>query len=233
MRRAYPTTDAMLERFNHQRNKRKLLVYWLGFLEGVLSSQAIEPGEPEALVAETQALLELIFDEDASDVIQDLSAKCCSSENDLLCLISDILEYKMDTVCKLDNSSDANDDKTRALGFLAGVICDGRVLSEEVRAIGTLFDNLVQLRQSPIFRKLAQQIDRALSTPFVPASDASEIYNTISDLVGAAHADSGLPHLGHCLQTDLPSDLSSLKITESVFVITGKHPARALNCRSE
>jgi hypothetical protein len=96
------------------------------------------------------------------------------------------------------------------------------VLPEEVSAIRRLFEGSIQLRHSPIFGDLAQQIEAALSFPYKDTADTSEIYDTISNLVGAAYADSGIPHLGNCIQTDFTTDLSGVGIVDSVFVITGK-----------
>ena len=82
------------ERLNALRksaNDRKRSVYWIGFLDGALSSRRIEDGEEEALLAEATRFREFFDDPDADDLAEDLRARCFSSEEDLMSQIREMI----------------------------------------------------------------------------------------------------------------------------------------------
>ena len=51
------------------------MLYWIGFLDGALSSGHIETGEGDALVAEATKFAEFFNDPDASDLAEDIRAE--------------------------------------------------------------------------------------------------------------------------------------------------------------
>jgi len=52
--------DADIDRIQKNTNDRKREVYWIGFLEGALSSDRIESGEEEAILAEAEKFVEFL-----------------------------------------------------------------------------------------------------------------------------------------------------------------------------
>ena len=73
-----PKTSADIDRIQKGANDRKREVYWIGFLEGALSSHAIEPDEEAAILAEADKFAEFFDDPDASDLAEDIRARCFS-----------------------------------------------------------------------------------------------------------------------------------------------------------
>ena len=61
-------------------NDRKREVYWIGFLQGALSSNRIESGEEYAILAEADKFVEFFEDPDAADLAEDIRALLFWSE---------------------------------------------------------------------------------------------------------------------------------------------------------
>lgn len=76
--------EAMFDHVHRAANNRKRTVYWIGLLEGALSSGRIEDGEEMALFAEAKKFADFFNDPDASDLAEDISAKCFSCERDMM-----------------------------------------------------------------------------------------------------------------------------------------------------
>jgi hypothetical protein len=64
-----PAVD--VDQFQKGANDRKRDVYWIGFLQGALSSNRIESGEEDAILAEADKFVEFFEDPDAADLAED------------------------------------------------------------------------------------------------------------------------------------------------------------------
>lgn len=95
--------------FRKEANDRKRLIYWVGFLEGALASRRIEEGEETALIAEADKFQEFFDDPDASDLAEDIRAKCHSSETDLMDQIRSVIAEKRSMLDQVSTFSETDE----------------------------------------------------------------------------------------------------------------------------
>ncbi|MBY8974312.1 hypothetical protein KHP62_00735 [Rhodobacteraceae bacterium NNCM2] len=202
-------------------NERKRIVYWIGFLEGALSSKRIEVGEETAILAEADKFQEFFDDPDASDLADDIRAQCFSSETDMMIQLGEIIFNKREEMFSEGDHSEA-DELNEFLGFCAGIICDGRILDSEVRAIVDRFRQSEVLMKAAPFQRLRRAVDAAIADNVITDDEAGEIQEWIAELVGDGFIDTGLPNIGSVSRLDDPiTDPSEVEIVGSNFVLTG------------
>jgi hypothetical protein len=207
--------------FNKSANTRKRVVYWIGFLDGALSSHRIEEGEEDALLAEAGKFSEFFSDPDASDLAEDILAKCFSSEEDMMGQLKQVIEDKRVELGS-GSTSIETDEMNEFLGFCAGVICDGKVLETEVRGILRRFKSSTILMQAAPFATLAAAVEAAMDDDVLTDDEAEEIQEWIAQLVGDGFVDTGIPNIGTVAKLDEPiTDPSEIALEGSVFVLTG------------
>jgi len=207
--------------FNKSANSRKRVVYWIGFLDGALSSHRIEEGEEDALLAEAGKFAEFFNDPDASDLAEDIRAKCFSSEDDLIDQLKQVIGDKRAELGSGATSVET-DEMNEFLGFCAGIICDGRVLEAEVRAILRRFKSSSILMQAAPFAMLKAAVEAAMDDDVLTDDEAEEIQEWIAQLVGDGFIDTGIPNIGAVAKLDEPIiDPSEITLAGSVFVLTG------------
>ncbi|MEQ8654717.1 MAG: BRCT domain-containing protein [Kiloniellales bacterium] len=207
--------------FNKSANSRKRVVYWIGFLDGVLSSHRVEEGEEDALLAEAGKFAEFFNDPDASDLAQDIRAKCFDSEDDLIDQMKQAIEDKRAELGS-GTTSVETDEMNEFLGFCAGIICDGRVLESEVRAILRRFKSSAILMQAAPFATLRAAVEAAMDDDVLTDDEAEEIREWIAQLVGDGFIDTGIPNIGAVAKLDDPiTDPNEVVLAGSVFVLTG------------
>lgn len=207
--------------FNKSANTRKRVVYWIGFLDGALSSHRIEEGEEDAILAEAGKFAEFFNDPDASDLADDIRAKCFSSETDLVDQLKQVIDDKR---AELGSglTSVETDEMNEFLGFCAGIICDGRVLEVEVRAILQRFKSSHILMNASPFSPLKAAVETAMDDDILTDNEAEEIQEWIAQLVGDGFMDTGIPNIGSVAKLDEPiTDPNEIAIVGSVFVLTG------------
>jgi predicted metal-dependent RNase len=73
--------DPRIDGLHKKANDRKREVYWIGFLEGALSSNRIENGEEEAILAEAEKFVAFFNDPDAAGQSRLASCFCQPIEN--------------------------------------------------------------------------------------------------------------------------------------------------------
>ncbi|MHA7874265.1 BRCT domain-containing protein [Roseivivax sp.] len=207
--------------FNKSANDRKRVVYWIGFLDGALSSRGIEDGEEDALLAEAGKFAEFFNDPDASDLAEDIRARCFSSEDDLMAQLKQVIEDKRATL-GAGRTSAETDVLNEFLGFCAGIVCDGRVLETEVRAIRWRFKSSDILMHAAPFASLKAAVEAALEDDILSEEESEEIREWIALLVGDGFIDTGIPHIGTVAKLDEPiTDPDDIALSGSVFVLTG------------
>lgn len=207
--------------FNKSANTRKRVVYWIGFLDGALSSHRIEEGEGDALLAEAEKFAEFFNDPDASDLAEDIRARCFLSEEDLMGPLKQVIEDKRAELGSGSTSAET-DELNEFLGFCAGIICDGRVLEAEVRAVLRRFKSSSILMNAAPFSTLKAAVETAMEDNILTDNEAEEIREWIAQLVGDGFIDTGIPNLGTVAMLDEPiTDPKAIALEGSVFVLTG------------
>jgi len=98
--------------FNKSASTLKRVVYWIGFLDGALSSHRIEE---DAILAEAGKFAEFFNDPDASDLIEDIQAKCFSSEADFVGQLKQVIDAKR-TELGSGSTSSETDEMNEFLG---------------------------------------------------------------------------------------------------------------------
>lgn len=207
--------------FRKSANDRKRLVYWIGFLEGALSSNRIENGESDALLAEADKFGEFFEDPDASDLAEDIRARCFSSDADLLSQIAEIVNAKRDEVCEKAPYS-ATDEMNEFLGFCAGIVCDGLILESEAQAILARFRKSDTLMSAAPFAQLRRAVEAALADQILTAEESEDLREWIAQLVGDGFIDTGITNIGSVARLDdVITDPGQIEIAGSRFVLTG------------
>lgn len=213
--------DPRIDLYRKTANDRKREVYWIGFLEGALSSGRIETGEEDAILAEADAFVAFFDDPDASDLAQDIRARCFSGQNDFIRALGDVVTEKRDEITCAAPYVDL-DEVNEFLGFCAGVVCDGLILEAEAEAMLARFHASTALESSPVFRDLWRALEAALADKVLTEAESEEIREWIALLVGDGHADTGLPNIGNVAQLDAPiTDPAEVELAGARFVLTG------------
>ncbi|WP_417523462.1 DUF4011 domain-containing protein [Marinovum sp.] len=214
--------DQAYDCFNRTATTRKRGFYWLGFLEGIAASDAIEDGEYEGLIAEAREIDAFFGDAGESRITDMLTEALEDSGGDLMTAISIQCEALRET---LDDPAHAaeKDIINTFLGFCAGIICDGRITSGEARKIYARFHSDPALAKAPIFVHLRWAVDEALADAVLDEEEAEEIREWIAELVTDGHADTGVANIGGALSpTDPITDAGAIDLEGKTFVLTGK-----------
>ncbi|WP_293613243.1 BRCT domain-containing protein [Ponticaulis sp.] len=213
--------DENVSKFNKTANDRKKANYWIGFLEGALSSGRIEQGEPTAILKEAEAFSEFFDDPDSKDLIEDLNSGCFSSEEDLSIQLTDIIDATQDAI-RFDEEFAEKDALNRFLGFCGGVVCDGVVTDPEIVAIRDKFLTDRHLSASDALSDLRSSIFASLSDNQIDENEREEIHEWLTHLVGDGYALSGKANIGDVAELDETElDSSTVQFENKRFVITG------------
>ena len=213
--------ETMHNEIDREAMARKREVYWIGFLAGALSSRCIEPGEEDAILAEAERFQEFFVDADASDLAEDIRARCFDSEADMIAQMREVIAVKRDELEAAQDWSH-NDEANEFLGFCAGIVCDGRVLEAEAGAILARFRESAVLMESAPFADLRRAVDAALADRVLTAEESEEVREWIARLVGDGFIDTGVPNIGNTAQLLEPiTDPGGIDIAGRCFVLTG------------
>ncbi len=216
-----PDVEVDIDQIQKSANDRKRELYWIGFLEGALSSDRLESGEEEAILAEADKFVEFFEDPDASDLAQDIRARCFSGQNDLMTGLENVIKEKRREIQAAAPYTE-RDEVNEFLGFCAGVVCDGLILKAEAEAILARFHNSMILSSSVVFRDLWRALEAALADKILTEGESEEIRAWIALLVGDGYVDTGIPNIGNTAELDEPiRDASQVKFEGACFVLTG------------
>ncbi|ANT62760.1 helicase [Salipiger sp. CCB-MM3] len=210
------------DRFNRSATLRKRGFYWLGFLEGVAASEAIEEGEIEAMIneaCEIDAFLGFTGEDTIGEALNLALAACGDDVLKAIKLHAETIAASLG-----DPEKDSEKDLVNTfLGFCAGVVCDGQITSEEARKIHARFHSEPVLAEAPIFASLRWAVDGALADAELDEAEAEELREWIAALVTDGHADTGVANIGGVIApTDPISDPAQLSFDGKTFVLTGK-----------
>jgi NAD-dependent DNA ligase len=220
-RTAAPRTVPNVDQIQKSANDRKREVYWIGFLAGALSSNRIETGEEEAILAEADKFVEFFEDPDASDLAEDIRARCFSGQNDLMAGLENVIDEKRSEIEAAAPYTE-RDEVNEFLGFCAGIVCDGLILKAEAEAMLARFHNSMILSSSVVFRDLWRALEAALADKILTEEESAEIRTWIALLVGDGYVDTGIANIGNTAELDEPiRDASQIKFKDACFVLTG------------
>lgn len=210
-----------LRRIHYHSNKRKVEIYWLGFLQGVRASGRIEHGEIAPLKAEAQAFARFFNDPDAKDLIEDITHVHGNFDNDLYEQLDDIVSVRRKRMTR-DAALSEKDVVNEFLGFCAGVICDCKVLEAEAKAIVRRFSDEPALSGNPHLVGLRNTLNEALADHVLSGRESEEIKEWITRIVGDGYADTGVASIGNTSQMpDMLEDHRAIVFPERIFVVTG------------
>lgn len=202
-------------------NDRKREVYWIGFLQGALSSNRIESGEEDAILAEADKFIEFFEDPDAADLAEDIRARCFSGQNDFMTALENVIREKRSEIQAAAPYSE-RDEVNEFLGFCAGIVCDGLILKAEAEAMLSRFHDSMVLSSSVVFRDLWRALEAALADKILTEEESEEVRNWIALLVGDGYVDTGIPNIGNTAELDEPiRNAAQITLKGACVVLTG------------
>lgn len=202
-------------------NDRKREVYWIGFLQGALSSNRIESGEEDAILAEADKFVEFFEDPDAADLAEDIRARCFSGQNDFMTALENVIREKRSEIQAAAPYSE-RDEVNEFLGFCAGIVCDGLILKAEAEAMLSRFHDSMVLSSSVVFRDLWRALEAALADKILTEEESEEVRNWIALLVGDGYVDTGIPNIGNTAELDEPiRNAAQITLKGACVVLTG------------
>lgn len=172
-----------LGRIHAKSNISKLHCHFTGFLEGIVASGAIETGEFEPLLAECTEFISLIYDGDASDIIQDFDADILDHET--LEGAIEVRELRIDPSCEKSSLN-------RFLGFCRGVACDGVITIEEAGEIIRRIEAVPSLSTTVGVRQIFISCLDAIEDSIIDPNESEEICEAIGAVVGDCYMDTGI-----------------------------------------
>lgn len=210
-----------LRRIHFHGNRRKRLMYWVGFLEGAMSSGRIERAEMPAIEAESRAFAEFFNDPDARDVAEDIAHVHGLESNDLAEQLADVIDAQRELIGRESELSE-KDRINEFLGFCAGVICDGQVQEREATAISRRFARDPLLSEHAQLLQLRTTVVDAIADGVLTGAEAEDIREWIARIVGDGYSETGLPSMGMASQfPDMISDHALIEFPRRTFVVTG------------
>lgn len=222
--RAYPRVLAPavnVDQLQKGANDRKREVYWIGFLQGALSSNRIESGEEDAILAEADKFVEFFEDPDAADLAEDIRARCFSGQNDFMTALENVIREKRNEIQAAAPYSE-RDEVNEFLGFCAGIVCDGLILQAEAEAMLSRFHDSMVLSSSVVFRDLWRALEAALADKILTEEESEEVRAWIALLVGDGYVDTGFPNIGNTAKLDEPiRDAAQITLRGACVVLTG------------
>lgn len=208
--------------FNRTATTRKRGFYWIGFLEGVAASNAIEDGEMEALINEAQEIDAFFGDAGQASLADGLAYALRVANGDLMAAIEIHAEAIWQDLDDPDLAAE-KDAVNTFLGFCAGIVCDGRITSEEARKIHARFHADPELADASMFSQLRWAVDGALADAVFDDEEAEEIREWLAELVTDGHGDTGVANIGGVTApTDPITDAGELSLDGKIVVLTGK-----------
>lgn len=190
-------------------------------MQGALSSNRIESGEEDAILAEADKFIEFFEDPDAADLAEDIRARCFSGQNDFMTALENVIREKRSEIQAAAPYSE-RDEVNEFLGFCAGIVCDGLILKAEAEAMLSRFHDSMVLSSSVVFRDLWRALEAALADKILTEEESEEVRNWIALLVGDGYVDTGIPNIGNTAELDEPiRNAAQITLKGACVVLTG------------
>ena len=166
----------------------KAKCFWIGFLRGLIASDDIVTEELEPLVIHTCEFLTFLNDDDANELLTEISLDWDDVREEAEALVENILEFR-EQEAELDEGYNATN---YFQGFLKGIACDNRISYNELSFAASFLSENEMLFRDQRVEDIKAQIDLILSDGEVDEQEPDEICFWISRLVGSSFADTGL-----------------------------------------
>lgn len=209
-----------LKKIHFEQNVEKYTQYWVGFLQGILSSGKIEELEVEPLKAICSDFLIKFNDPDANDLLQDLDA-WPDDANETTEFINDIIVERTGGIDEILDKKFV--PESFFFGYLKGIACDNQIGIEELQGLIELGVADPELAKNDPRINEALTFSRfAIEDLQITAEENDEICQYISRVVGDSFADTGIG-----LPDDRPvlegmcHNLSEVDFMDKNFVLTG------------
>ncbi len=210
--------SSSLERIHAKSNTKKNECFFVGFLDGILANQRIDPTELEPLLAECGAMCRLVQDEDAAEIIAEASVGHAKGVEELLGVLTQIAEIRSSNIDSACKRSSAN----RILGFCAGVNCDSVVTTREAQSLSKILQADHDLSDDPRISALRHSLQDALADGVIDPLESSEISDLITKLVGDSYSDTGIPSSESIPVIQDLDEIDETAIEGRKLVLTGK-----------
>ena len=178
-------SEAALGRIHRNANQWKAVGYWIGFLKGVVASEAIETQEKKALVSHSQELFEGFQDGDAFDVLEDLENL---DETEMYDLLEQIISIRSSADDYIANVKPVNE----FFGFLKGIACDGVISLEELKTLIEFISSNKNMLEDCRISDIYKISKLAVADGKISESEQEEILDYITRVVGDSMADTGI-----------------------------------------
>jgi NAD-dependent DNA ligase len=199
-------------------NERKALIYWIGFLKGVLASTKVETAEYSPLKIEAENFLKLLHDPDALELIDDIRMW----ENDPA-EIYDIIDNIITMRSKSLIMESEKDEINEFYGFCAGIACDNRITLTEVEVLLSKLDSYPRIQSDQRAINLRNAARRSIADGRITPEESDDICAWIAHLVGDSATDTGLATFGNVGVLDgAIQDHNEVIFEHRMFVLTGR-----------
>ena len=205
-----------------ERNLKKALGYWIGFLEGIIACKEITSLEAGALKAQCQDLLSKFSDEDAQELITELSQNWPDPTEELLGFIEDIIEIRKPEIGIVDGFINEN----LFFGFLKGIASDNVINVNEVNALLKFVNDQQwerpEIGDDPRVKDVIKIASIAIEDGVIDNQESAELCNYIAKVVGDSFADTGISEQADTPQLDgIVHSFDKIQFENTEFCLTG------------
>lgn len=199
-------------------NERKAETYWIGFLKGVLASDAVETFELDALKIEGRCFLEMLNNDDDHELLTDLDTDFDDKENEIFSFLKCIVEHREVEL----GSKSGKDLFNEFYGMCAGIACDRKISDLEIQHIIRFGENSLVFKNHAGISALVSCAKASIVDGIVTDAESEDICHWISTLVGDSCLDTGLSTYGNvCSVDDCINDPKEVLFESRIFVLTG------------
>lgn len=206
----------------YHQNVDKAFENLLGMITGLLADKKLKDGEILFLDTWLKDQFYLRKDPDVFDLIDALDSVLADGvitpheRNDLITLISDILEYRDQYVYFED---DLNPIIKRTVGVINGIAADGELTGGEIRFLRSWLHEYSELKLIWPFSEVYQMIKSALEDGILTRAESESILIVLQQVVGGAFAEDAT---ASGKSTTLPIDeIDCVEFSGKVFCFTG------------
>lgn len=212
-----PHGSSELSYIHAKTNYRKALIYWLGFLQGVLASNKIETKEYAPLHVEAENFLHLLDDPDAAELIEDLRI-WKDDPREIFKIVENIIAIRSREIsieCDKDTCNEF-------FGFCAGIACDNTITPLEVEQILKRLKKSTLIHSDLRIKNLKDVATLAIADGRISPEESEDICRWITRLVGDSTTDTGIATYGNVGTIEgAIIDSAEIIFDKRTFVVTG------------
>ena len=184
----------------------------------ILASNKIEEAELEPLIIHTSEFLQLVSDDDAIELIEELEQAWPDVSDEAEGIIDNILEFREDEAVEDGKHSPFN----YYCGFLKGIACDNRISASELQTAIDICKTFPMLLDEPRVASLMKNIEIIIADGVVDQDEEAEVCDWISKIVGDSYADTGITSsLDVISSPEYETSISLSDLKNKKVVVTG------------